>query len=46
LKQAGHVLVDDPAVVRDHHARLDLVAGVDGQCAVPGQVQQYRGDVP
>ncbi len=34
-EQAGHALVDDPAVVRDHHAGLDLVAGVDGQRAVP-----------
>jgi NAD(P) transhydrogenase subunit alpha len=32
--------VDDPAVVRNHHACLDLVAGVDGQRAVGGQVQQ------
>src|SRR6185437_3848096 len=46
LQQAGHALVDDPAVVRDHHACLDLVAGVDGQRAVGGQVQQQRGDVP
>src|SRR6201995_803532 len=46
LQQAGHALVDDCAVVCDHHARLDLVAGVDGQRTVPGQVQQYPGDVP
>src|SRR5712691_2954511 len=37
LEQAGHDVVDDPAVMRDHHAGLDLV---------PGQVQQHRGDVP
>jgi hypothetical protein len=28
--------------VRDHHAGLDLVGGVDGQRAVGGQVQQQR----
>src|ERR1039458_8020056 len=43
-EQAGHALVDDPAVVRDYHARLDLVAEVDGQRAVLGQVQQQRAD--
>src|ERR1035437_1768754 len=46
LEQAGHALVDDPAVVRDEHARLDLVAGVDSQRAVGGQVQEQGGEVP
>src|SRR6516162_5289022 len=46
LEQPGHALVHDRAVVRDHHAGLDVVAGIDGQRAVGGQVQQQRGDVP
>src|SRR6266849_2923089 len=46
LEHAGHAVVDDPAVMRDHYADLDLVAGVDGQRAAGGQVQQHRGDVP
>src|SRR5271157_5449448 len=45
-QQTGHRLVHDLAVMRDHHAGLDLVAGVDGQRAVLGHVQQQRGDVP
>src|SRR5581483_12482140 len=44
--QRGHRRVHDLAVVRDHDAGLDLVAGVDGQRAVGGQVQQPRGDAP
>src|SRR5258707_11956753 len=46
LEQAGHARVHDRAVVRDHHAGLDLVAAVDGQRTISGQVQQQRGDVP
>src|ERR1700761_8809286 len=46
LEQARYARVHDRAAVRDHHAGLDLVAGVDGQLAVPGQVEQHRGDVP
>src|SRR5260370_29694662 len=45
-EKADHGLVHDLAVVRDHHAGRDVVAGVDGQRAVPGQVQQHHGDVP
>src|SRR5271154_1027322 len=45
-EQAGDALVDDLAVVRDYHAGLDFVAGVDGQRAAGGQVQEQRGDVP
>src|SRR5580692_2615064 len=45
-EQGGHALLHDPSVVRDHHAGLDLVAGIDGQRAVGGHVLQQRGDVP
>src|SRR5580704_17652240 len=31
LEQAGHTGMHDLAVMADHHAGLDLVAGVDGQ---------------
>src|SRR5580704_1767442 len=44
--QRGHPGVDHPAVVRDHHAGLDLVLRVDGQAAVAGHVQQQRRHVP
>src|ERR1700745_3057234 len=45
-EQGGHALLYDPAVVRDHHARLDLVAGIDGQRPAGGYGRQQRGDVP
>src|ERR1700683_2170701 len=45
-QQGGHALVHDPAAVRDDHAGLDLVAGVDGQRAVLRHVLEQRRDVP
>src|ERR1039457_5748577 len=45
LEEAGHALVDDPAVVRDHHARPDLVAEGDGKGARLGPGEQQRADV-
>src|SRR5512140_2852925 len=45
-EQAGDAFVHDRAVMCDHHAGLDFVAGIDGQCAVRGHVQEQRGDVP
>src|SRR5579859_3951912 len=44
-EQRGGGRVDDPATVGDDHAGLDLVAGVDGQAAVAGEVLQQRGHV-
>src|SRR5580704_4123955 len=45
-QQGGHALVHDPAAVRDDHAGLDFVAGVDGQHAAGSHVLEQRGDVP
>src|SRR6266496_3883988 len=45
-EQAGDAFVHHLAVMCDHHAGLDFVAGIDGQRAVGGHVQEQRGDVP
>src|ERR1700758_4498985 len=44
-QQLGDGGVDDLAVVRDDDPCLDLVGGVDLQCAVADHVQQQRADV-
>src|SRR5487761_1325722 len=46
VQQFRYGWVHDLAVVRDEDPGLDLVCGVDPQCALGHQVQQQRGDVP